>query len=74
MDEKDMTRIINEYAGLSTKVDALSKTRSDEGAKQMDRASAEMDGIKKALLCMGYDIGRGRTGDYAIRKLSNRRK
>lgn len=74
MTEKDMNRIISEYSFLSTKVDALSKVRGEKTAQQMDRASAEMDGMKRTLLCMGLDIGKTRNGEYSIKKLTKIRK
>ena len=64
-----MTKILKEYEGLSKKVGNLSTLRSDETAEQMHRAEAQMVGMKKALLCLGYDIGRARDGNFAIRRL-----
>lgn len=74
MNGSEMNRIIKEYDGLSKKVDNLSKSRNADGAEQMLKASSEMDGMKKALLCMGYDIGKEKSGKYSIRRLMVMRK
>ena len=74
MTQEMLDKIASEYEGLSRKIDSLSKTRDEREARQMQRANAEMIGMKKALLCMGYDIGKTRSGKYAIQRITKIRR